>query len=75
MFKEFLLKKLIKNQLKGVPPAVQDKIIGAIEKDPAFFEKIGKEIEHATKNGKDKTAAAMEVARKYQTELQKLIQQ
>jgi hypothetical protein len=45
----------------------------AIEKDPEFFENIAKEIEQKVKEGKSKNAASMEVMRKHQGELQKLM--
>jgi len=69
--KDFFIKKLIQSKLKGVPEAEQEKIIALITQNPELFEKIGKEIQQKTKEGKSETAAAMEVMRKYQGEIQK----
>ncbi len=71
--KTFLMKHAIKSQMKGVPKEQQDMMMGAIEKDPQFFENIAKEIEQKVKEGKSKTAASMEVMRKHQDELRKLM--
>jgi hypothetical protein len=40
MFGNFLMKAMLKKQLKNVPAAEQDRIIGAIEKNPDFFKKL-----------------------------------
>ena len=72
-FKSFIMKQAIKSQTKGMPKNQQDMILAAVEKDPQFFENIAKEIEQKVKEGKSKTAASMEVMRKHQGELQKLM--
>lgn len=74
MFKEFLLKQMIKRQLKGVPEAEVDRIIGIVTKNPDFFKKIGEEIEKKVKSGRSQTAATMEVMRAHQAEMQKMMQ-
>ena len=66
----FLMKKMLKNKLKDVPEAEQEKVIGMIEKNPDLFKKIALEIQEKTKTGKSQMDAAMEVMQKYQTELQ-----
>jgi len=71
--KTFLMKRAIKSQMKGVPKIQQDMMMSAVEKDPAFFENIAKEIEQKVKEGKSKTAASMEVMRKHQDELRRLM--
>ncbi len=73
--KNFFLRKYLKSQMKGVPEEQQDQIIKMVEENPDLFEKIGKEVQQKTKEGKDQTAATMEVMRKYQSEIQKLMQQ
>lgn len=72
-FKNFVMKTAIKSQMKGVPQAQQDMMMAAIEKDPEFFENIAKEIEQKVKEGKSQTAASMEVMRKHQDQLRKLM--
>lgn len=73
MFKEFLLKKMIKSQLKGVPDSEVDRIIMLVEKNPALFKKIGDEIQAKIKSGRSQQAASMEVMRAHQAELQKVL--
>jgi hypothetical protein len=68
--KSFLLKQVLKRQMKGVPESQRDMIISAVEKNPKLFEDIAKEVEALTKQGKDQMSATMEVMRKHQAELQ-----
>ena len=71
--KDFFVKKLIQSKLKGIPEAQQEQIIALVMENPELFEKIGKEIQQKTKEGKSETVAAMEVMRKYQSDIQKLM--
>ncbi|MCK9345214.1 MAG: hypothetical protein M0P64_03810 [Candidatus Pacebacteria bacterium] len=75
MLKEFLLKQVIKRQLKGVPEAEVARIIALVEKNPELFKKIGDEIQAKVKAGRSQMAASMEVMRAHQSELQKVLQQ
>ena len=72
-FKNFLMKQMLKRQMKGVPEAEQERIIGLVESNPEFFEGIAKEIEALQKQGRDQMSASMEVMRKHQGELQKIM--
>jgi hypothetical protein len=72
-FKNMLLKKMLKSQLKGVPEEQQNKIIEAVEKNPKLFEDIAKEVEVKMKAGKDQQSATMEVMMAHQKELQDLM--
>ncbi len=67
------MKKMIKHKLKDLPQDQQDKIMNAVEKNPDLFEKMGQEIQALQKEGKSQQTAAMEVMRKHQSELQKLM--
>ncbi len=73
--KDFFVKKMLQNQLKkaGLPQAQQDMIIEAVLKNPEFFEKIAKEAKVLEKQGMNQQAAMMEVMRKHQGELQKIM--
>jgi 2-oxo-4-hydroxy-4-carboxy--5-ureidoimidazoline (OHCU) decarboxylase len=71
--KTFLMKKMMASQMKGVPQAEQDKLLTLIEKNPELFQKMGLEIQEEMKKGKDQMTAGMEVAKKYENELKKLI--
>lgn len=74
MIKEFLLKQMIKRQMKGVPEAEVNRIIALVEKNPELFKKIGDEIKAKVKSGRSEMAASMEVMRAHQSELQKVLQ-
>lgn len=69
MFKNMLMKKLLKSKMKDVPEAQQEMILSAIEKNPEFFQKIGLEIQAKMKEGKDQMTATMEVMQAHQEEL------
>lgn len=73
MFKEFLLKQMIKRQMKGMPESEIDRIVGIVGKNPEIFKKIGNEIKAKVKSGRSEQAAAMEVMRAHQAELQKVL--
>lgn len=68
--KQYALKKVLESQMKDVPPEQQQMILEMIEKDPALFEKIAKEMQEELKaNGNNQMAAAMKVLPKYQKEI------
>jgi len=73
MIKEFLMKQVIKRQLKGVPEAEVERIMALVEKNPELFKKIGDEIQAKVKAGRSQMAASMEVMRAHQGELQKVL--
>jgi hypothetical protein len=73
MFKTFLLKKMLKSQLKGVPENEQNRIIEVVTKNPELFENIGKEIQEKIKGGMSQQEATMRVMQKHQAELQKIL--
>ena len=74
MFKEFLLKQMIKRQLKGMPESEIDRIVELVGKNPEIFKKIGDQIQSKVKAGRSQQAATMEVMRANQAELQKVLQ-
>ena len=68
--KNFAMKKLLEKQLKDVPEDQRAMIMTMVEKDPALFEKIAKELQAEMKaNGNNQMAAAQKVLPKYQTEI------
>lgn len=71
MFKNFLLKKMLRTQ--GVPEAQIEMFIGMMEKDPELFKKIAEETKAKMDAGQDQQSASMEVMRKYEAELKKLV--
>jgi hypothetical protein len=48
-------------------------MIKVITENPEFFEGIAKEIKQKTKEGKSEMTATMEVMRKHQSKLQKIM--
>lgn len=72
-FKDLLLKKMLKSQLKGVPESEQEKIIQAVEKNPKLFADIAAEVQEKIKSGKDQQSATMEVMMKHKDALQELM--
>ncbi len=73
MFKEFLLKKMLKSQLVGVPPEQQEKIVAAVERNPELFQNIAKEMQAKIKEGKSQMAAAMEVMQAHKSEIEQAV--
>jgi len=71
--KKMLMKKMMERQLKDLPPAQRDAMMQLVTENPEFFQKISKEIEAEKKKGKPEMAASMEVMRRHQGELQKLM--
>ena len=71
MFQNFLLKKMLRTQ--GVPEAQIDMVITMMEKNPELFKTIASEIQAKVKGGMDQMAASMEVMKKYEAELKKLV--
>ena len=67
------MKKLLKSKMKDIPEAEQEKMLNAIEKNPAFFQNIAAEIQAKMKEGKDQMAATMEVMQKHQEELKNIM--
>lgn len=70
----FLLNQYAKWKLKDVPAAQREQMTAMVSKDPQLFKKIGEEIERRKKGGEGETKAAMEVMKKYRTELSALMQ-
>lgn len=75
--KGFFIKKMMQQQLKksGLPQEQQDMLITAVTENPEFFQKIAEEAKVLEKQGKPQQAAMMEVMRKHQGELQKIMGQ
>lgn len=71
--KKLLTKKLLERKLKDLPPGQRDQLMEAVNANPEFFNTIAKEIEAEKKKGKSEMAASMEVMRRHQGELQKLM--
>ena len=71
MFQNFLLKKMLRKQ--GVPEAQIEMFVTMIEKNPELFKTIAGEIQEKIKGGMSQTDAGMQVMKKYEQELKKLM--
>jgi len=65
------MRKMLKSQ--GVPEGQIDQLLTIINKDPELFKKIAEEVQGRVKGGEDQMKASMDVMRKYQGELKKLV--
>jgi 2-oxo-4-hydroxy-4-carboxy--5-ureidoimidazoline (OHCU) decarboxylase len=72
MIKDFLMRKMLERQMKGVPKDQQDKMIDMITKNPELFQKIAAEVKTRTDSGMDQMKATMEVMKRHEAELRKL---
>ncbi len=73
MFQNFLLKTMLKKQLKGLPEDEQNKIFNMIEKNPDFFMKIATEAQEKIKGGMNQQDAMMAVMKNHETELREVM--
>jgi hypothetical protein len=74
MIKEFFLKQAVKYGAKNLPKDQQEMLQKMVEKNPELFTKISKEVQVLVKQGKPEMYATMDVMKKYQKELQALMQ-
>lgn len=73
MFQNFLLKTMLKKQLKGIPEDEQNRILLMIEKNPDFFMKIAQEAQEKIKGGMSQQDAMMVVMKSHQDELKNVM--
>ena len=73
IFQNFVMKQMMKKQLKSLPEKEQERIMTAVENNPDFFMKIAEEIKEKVNGGMGQTEASLTVMRKYQSELQKIM--
>ncbi len=71
MFGNFLLRKMLRTQ--GVPEAQIEMFIKMMEKNPELFKTIATEVQEKVKSGMDQQTASLEVMKKYEGELKKLV--
>ncbi len=69
MFQNFLLKTMLKKQMKNVPVEQQEQIFAMIEKNPDFFMKIAEEAQEKIKGGMSQQDAMMAVMKAHESEL------
>ena len=64
---------MMKTQMKDVPAEEQEKMMKLVTENPELFQKIAIEIQEEMKGGSDQMTATMEVARRHEEELKKII--
>lgn len=73
MFKDFLLKKLIKTQLGGkIPDDQLDKLVQLVSENPEFFQKVAEEVKRKTDAGVPQMDAVMQVIKSHEHEFKGL---
>lgn len=73
MFQNFLLKTMLKKQMKNVPVEQQEQIFAMIEKNPDFFMKIAQEAQEKIKGGMAQQDAMMAVMKSHESELKSIM--
>ena len=73
MFQNFILKQMLKKQLKEVPAEQQDMIMNMVEKNPDFFMKVAKEVQNKMSGGMSQQEATMTVMKSYQEEIKSMM--
>jgi hypothetical protein len=73
MFQNFLLKQMLKKQMKDVPAEQQEQIFAMIEKNPDFFMKVAQEAQEKIKGGMPQQDAMMAVMKSHEDELRKVM--
>lgn len=73
MLKNFMMKQMLKSQMKDVPEEEQERILKMVSDNPQFFENIAAEIQKKQSEGKDQISAILEVMTVHKDELQKML--
>ncbi len=68
-----LIKQILKSKLKSLPEEAQDKIIGAIEKNPDLFNQMAKKAREKIQNGISEQDAVMAVFLENQSKLKDIL--
>jgi NADH dehydrogenase FAD-containing subunit len=66
----FVMKQMVKRQIKGMPQDQQDMIMNLVEQNPELLKTISTEIQAKVKKGIDQQSAMMQVMMDHKAELQ-----
>ena len=69
----FLMKQMMKSQIKKLPQEQQALAAKVVEENPDLLMKIAAEVQEEMKNGKDQMTALMAVAERHKDELKGLM--
>lgn len=75
MIKEFLLRKMMDKQMKDVPEADKEKMLGLFMKHPDFFKQIAFEVKAEMDAGKEQMQAVMDVMMRHQQEAERIFKE
>ena len=67
----FIMKKMVKRQIKDMPQDQQEMIMNLVEQNPELLKTISTEIQAKTKKGIDQQSAMMQVMMDHKDELQR----
>ncbi len=67
----FVMKQMVKRQIKDMPQDQQDMILKLMEENPNLLKTISSEIQVKTKKGMDQQTAMMQVMMDHKEELQR----
>ena len=67
----FVMKQMVKRQVKNMPQDQQDMIMSMVEENPELLKTISAEIQVKTKKGIDQQTAMMQVMMDHKEELQR----
>lgn len=73
MFGNFVMKAMLKKQMKGIPEEQQEFFLSLIEKNPDFFMKIAQEAQEKIKGGMPQQDAMMAVMKAHEDELKAIV--
>lgn len=73
MFGNFMIKAMLKKQMKGMPEEQQEFFLNLIEKHPDFFMKIAQEAQEKIKGGMSQQDAMMAVMKIHEAELRTMV--
>lgn len=73
MFGNFLMKQMLKQQLKNLPKEAQEAVLSAFEKNPEFFKNLVQEIATKVKSGIPQATAVQQVMMSKKSEFQKML--
>ncbi len=73
MFGNFLMKQMLKQQLKNLPKPAQEAVLNAFEKNPEFFKNLINEIAQKVKSGVPQATAVQQVMMSKRAEFQKML--
>ena len=70
--KNFLMKQLMKKQVKNLPQDQQDQAMKLVDENPDLLMQIAQETQEEMKKGVDQMQAMMTVAKRHEAELKAL---